>query len=520
MDALYGVPRPQKLERLLTLARRANVNMLRLWGGGLIEKDSFYDICDRYGILNWQEFIQSSSGIENYPSDSPAFIELMTNETRQIIPTKRNHPALAIWCGGNELQSLDEKPLDDNHPLLSVLKQTVNQLDPDRYWLATSPTGRVFGNTVENISHDPTGMHDVHGPWEYQGTSKQYELYNRGCSLLHSEFGVEGITNAKTLDSVIHPDNQWPVSLEKNPLWYHLGAWWVKRDVWDEIFGELPDVESYIKATQFTQFDGLRYAVEADHRRMYQNSGTLPWQFNEPFPMAACTSAVDYFAQPKPVYYAVAKAYQPLTITARFEKITWNERETFTSDIWVSNSNLDEMPNAVLEERIVGKSGNVFFERIQSVQFCGNQSSQIAKVQTQLSDVQNVFFLDLVLKDSTGELMAENRYMFICDTRLTPMLHVDPTRISAQLELSNNEWKLRLENIGHHTGMYIWLEDARERSTPGFVYFDHNYFCLFPGESRCVQVDWMDIPAGERRLEIKGWNTNSLKINENGFLNG
>ena len=519
MDALYGVPRPEKLERLLTLARQANVNMLRVWGGGLIEKYAFYDLCDHYGILIWQEFIQSSSGIENYPSDSPAFIELMINEARQIIPTKRNHPALAIWCGGNELQSLDEKPLDDHHPLLAALKQTVNELDPDRQWLATSPTGRVFGNTLENIQYDPTALHDVHGPWEYQGTENQYKLYNHGTSLLHSEFGVEGITNAKTLDAVIHPDNQWPVSLEKNSLWYHLGAWWVKRDVWDAIFGELPDVDSYIKATQFTQFDGLRYALEADRRRKFQNSGTLPWQFNEPYPMAACTSAVDYYAQPKPVYYAVKKAYNTITVTARFEKINWNEQETFACEIWVSNSNLNESTSAVFESRMIGESGKVFYDKTIQVQFAGNLSTQITEVQSPLLGMEKIFFLYLVLRNSAGEIMAENRYMFTCDKRLTPMLHVEPARITAQVENSIDQWDLHIENVGIQTAMYIWLEDARERTAPGYVYFDQNYFCLFPEESRMVQVNWKDIPAGERRLEIKGWNTNSLILKENGITN-
>jgi len=517
MDALYGVPRQEKLERLLTLARRANVNMLRVWGGGLIEKDAFYDLCNRYGILIWQEFIQSSSGIENYPSDSPAFIEMMTNEARQIIPTKRNHPALAIWCGGNELQSMDGTPLDDNHPLLCALKQTVNQLDPDRHWLATSPTGRVFGNTMDNIHRDPTALHDVHGPWEYQGTETQYILYNHGTSLLHSEFGVEGITNQKTLNTVIHPENQWPISIETNPYWWHLGAWWVKRDVWDEIFGELPNVDSYIKATQFTQFDGLRYALESDRRRKFQNSGTLPWQFNEPFPMAACTSAVDYFSQPKPVYYAVAQAYRPITITARFEKITWNELETFASEIWVSNSNLDEAVNARLDVRIVGESGKVFYEQSVQVHFAGNQSTRITEMQSQLFDFEKIFFLDLVLKDSEGEMITDNRYMFISDTKLTPMLHVKPTRITAQLVKTDDHWNLCIENLGKYTAMYIWLEDARELTAAGFVYFDQNYFCLFPGESRFVQIDWKDVPTRERSLEIKGWNTNSVKLGENGI---
>jgi beta-mannosidase len=106
------------------LAKNAHVNMLRIWGGGLIEKEAFYNRCDELDILVWQEFIQSSSGIENTSSDDPDFIAMMVHEAEQIIPRKRNHPSLAIWCGGNELSYTPDKPLDE-HPLMTALKATV-----------------------------------------------------------------------------------------------------------------------------------------------------------------------------------------------------------------------------------------------------------------------------------------------------------------------------------------------------------------------------------------------------------
>src|SRR5439155_9559402 len=77
MDVMYGVERPEKLERLLNLVKRANVNLLRVWGGGLIEKEAFYNLCDRLGIMVWQEFIQSSSGIDNSLPDDPEYIGMI-----------------------------------------------------------------------------------------------------------------------------------------------------------------------------------------------------------------------------------------------------------------------------------------------------------------------------------------------------------------------------------------------------------------------------------------------------------
>ncbi|HWI62841.1 MAG TPA: glycoside hydrolase family 2 TIM barrel-domain containing protein, partial [Symbiobacteriaceae bacterium] len=318
MDVMYGVERPAKLEHLLTLARQAGVNLLRIWGGGLIETEAFYDLCDRFGIMVWQEFIQSSSGIENKPSEEPAFIEMMVREAEAIIPRRRNHPSLVIWCGGNELTAPDGSPLDDSEPVLGALAAVVKRLDPDRFWLSTSPTGRQFSNTLKAIAEDPAGMHDVHGPWEHQGLTEQYTLYNRGACLLHSEFGAEGMTNWKTLQATIRPENQWPATRD-NPVYFHLGAWWINEPLIQQSFGGISEIATLQKASQFLQHEALRYALEADRRRAWQCSGTLPWQFNEPYPNAYCTSAVDYYGRPKPGYWGVRKAYEPLAVTARFE---------------------------------------------------------------------------------------------------------------------------------------------------------------------------------------------------------
>jgi beta-mannosidase len=370
IDAMYGVEQPEKLERLLTLAKRANVNMLRVWGGGLIEKDAFYDLCDRYGIMVWQEFIQSSSGIENKPSEDPSFIDMMVKEAEQIIPRKRNHPSLAVWCGGNELQSGGEKPLDDSEPVLGDLADEVRRLDPDRHWLPTSPSGRLFSNSLHNIKTDPFGLHDVHGPWEHQGLTAQYTLYNSGTSLLHSEFGVEGLTNAKTLDRTIAKENQWPAGKD-NPVYFHRGSWWNNEALLQDVFGGIDDIETLIRASQFMQAEGLRYAVESNLRRQYQNSGTLPWQFNEPFPNAFCTSAIDYYAQPKAVYYAMSRAYSPVHISARFDTQAWGGRERFEADIWAVNATEDTYETKVMM-RIIDASGNIVAEDAQLAQVSNN----------------------------------------------------------------------------------------------------------------------------------------------------
>ncbi len=504
IDVMYGVERPAKLERLMILARRANVNLLRVWGGGLIEREAFYNWCDRLGIMVWQEFIQSSSGIDNDVSRDRDTIAMLTGEAEQIIPRKRNHPSLAIWCGGNELQAGPEQPLDDSHPALAALHSVVERLDPDRLWLPTSSSGRVFSNSLEAIERDPLALHDVHGPWEHQGLVGQYTLYNRSTSLLHSEFGAEGITNLRTLNKTVSEANRWPVNLD-NAVWQHLGAWWVKERQWRESLGDVSDLETLQRATQYLQAEGVRYAVEADRRRQYQNSGTLPWQFNEPYPMAACTSAVDYYGQPKPLYYAVARAYEPLHVSAKFRAQTWKDEPQFDAEIWVSNSYADRFENATLEMRLVGASGRVYAIQTARPSLPGNASTKAADFSCPLAGVEDIFFLDLYLW-TVETISSQNRYLFVCAENLAPALVQPPTTLEVRPNARSGF--VTISNTGVHTAFFVWLEDTRELPAEGYVYFDDNHMCIFPNESKTIAVAWTpDVPPGERRVAVKGWNT-------------
>lgn len=361
IDVCYGVPRPEKLVRLLELAHRANVNLLRVWGGGVIESPEFYAHCDRLGILVWQEFAQSSSGLESIPSDDPAFIATLVADAREIVPRRAHHPSLAIWCGGNELDA------DDTHPTLAALRDTV-----DRAWLPTSPLGEK----------------DVHGPWEHQGLRGHNEHYDTRTSRLHSEFGVEGMTNS--LEGLIAAEHRWPAD-RSNPAYEHLGAWWNNAPLVQESFGgRIEDVDTMRRASQWLQYEGLRYAVEATRRR---GAGTIPWQFNESFPNAWCTSAVDWRADPKPAYHGVARSYRGAP-SARFATSTWG--------------GLGEARAVVTTPaRFVDLDGRV-----------------VAEGDDEISAPLDAFAYDVFLLD-----LGSNRYVMSRTEDLAPLLDLPPTTL-------------------------------------------------------------------------------------------
>ncbi|HJA94164.1 MAG TPA: hypothetical protein H9717_13820 [Candidatus Eisenbergiella merdipullorum] len=494
IDVMYGRKRPEKLRRLLLLAKQAHVNCLRVWGGGLIEREEFYDFCDENGILIWQEFIQSSSGIENEPSQDPEFLELMRREAEWIIPEKKHHPALAIWGGGNELSGPGNRMISMEVPVISILAGQVKNLDPSRYFLESSPTGRMFNNTLENIREDPLGLHDVHGPWEHQGMTAQYTLYNAGTSLLSSEFGVEGMTNEYALLKNMKKEHLWPPSRE-NEYYFHRGSWWNNYPLLQECFGGvLSDIGTVVRASQFLQYEGLKYAVEANRRRALSCSGTFPWQFNEPYPNNTCTCSVDYYAEPKPAYYGIKKAYAQDVVTAEFASQTWKDKEVFETHIFWQSTEEGRRPARILV-RLVGQDGCLYAQEELS---CGwkKQEAEKAvcagKLRCPSKEISSeIFYLLLDACDESGETMAANRYCFT-KTTLAPLTCLPKTEVKAQIVPSFEGWILELRNMGGQTAAGLKLEDAHagegETRESGYLYFSDNYLYLLPGERTKIRL--------------------------------
>ncbi|PLT44714.1 Beta-mannosidase [Paenibacillus pasadenensis] len=305
LDHLYGNVGAERYGWLARLARRANLNLLRVWGGGLIEKEELYDLCDRLGILVWQEFIQSSSGIDNEPSQKPRFLELLGRSAVQALKTRRNHVSLAVWSGGNELMSAPDRPSTYEDANLAYLRALVAEHDPQRLFLPTSASGpRQYITSEKGVSHD------VHGHWKYMGNPGHYPLYAEADHLFHSEFGVDGVSSVKSLRKFLSEPHRKPVSMEESFVWRHHGEWWDTFGRDTELFGGFADLQAFSDASQWIQAEGLRFILEANRRRQGRQSGSIIWQLNEPWPNASCTNLVDYYMEPKMAYYWTRSAFE------------------------------------------------------------------------------------------------------------------------------------------------------------------------------------------------------------------
>lgn len=403
LEMLYGCVTTADYETLVALAKKGNMNLLRIWGGGLIETEEFYNICDREGILLWQEFIQSSSGIDNLPSKIPEFLELLEKTVYSAVYGRRNHPSLAIWGGGNELMSEPNLPSTYEDENLAMIKKITDQLDPDRLFLPTSASGPIEYMDVNR----PGENHDVHGPWEYVGAVNHYYVYNRSDSQLHSEFGCNGMSDEKTIRHICGPEH---IGVLDNDdfVWRHHGEWWnaLPRDT--EVVGTPKDITEMVKIDQFIQGEAIRYAVEANNRRAFKNCGSIIWAINEPWPNVANCSLVDHYYNPKLAYKMVGEAFSPLHASLKYDSLYIAEGEEFKGEIFL-HSDMFKDQQVTLEWK--------------ACEFFG-ESMASGKEETSLSfgdrkSIGNLSFIgtgnpiEIVLKLICGHKIYENRYLFL-----------------------------------------------------------------------------------------------------------
>jgi beta-mannosidase len=294
----------------LELYRDLGCNLLRVWGGAFLEKQIFYDLCDELGLLVWQEFPLSSSGVENMPPDDQGSIAAMENIVRSYVARRRLHASLLLWCGGNELQRFVDDgrggqvgvPVDTSPPMIARMAEIVADMDPGRRFLPTSPSGPRFAAEREFGQ----GLHwDVHGPWGMPGTPEQWLHYWQGDdALFRSETGAPGASGADLIEAYRGDCASTPGTLA-NPLWRRT-AWWIDWPVFVAERGREPaDLEEYVAWSQARQAEALRVAAESCKARFPRCGGLLIWMGHDSFPCAANTSIVDFWGRPKPAALAL-----------------------------------------------------------------------------------------------------------------------------------------------------------------------------------------------------------------------
>jgi beta-mannosidase len=311
------------LEHLIRSTAKTHQNMLRVWGGGFYEGERFYDLCDRYGILVWQDFVFSCSA---YPLDDRAFLENVRIEVVENIRRLRHRASLALWCGNNEME-WGWVSWDWDRPEAADLKAAYDQFyhhilpkwcaaeDPDTpYWPSSPSSGEPF--------QDPNAQErgDAHY-WDVWHGRRPFTAYRDQFPRFMSEFGFQSLPPLKTIATYAE-EKDW--NMTSYVMEHHQRSWngnGLMVSQMTDSFRMPSSFSSLVYLSMVLQAEGIRYGVEHWRRNMDRVSGTLYWQTNDCWPVASWSS-LDYFGRWKALHYAARRFYAPLMLSIEDEG-TW-----------------------------------------------------------------------------------------------------------------------------------------------------------------------------------------------------
>jgi beta-mannosidase len=356
-----------------------------------------------------------------------------------------------------------------------MLWKLCEELDPGRLFLPSSPSGPVFGVADGR----PGERHDVHGNWQYDGLRAHYEKYNCSDSMLQSEFGADGISSLRSLKSFLSDKNLKVTSMRDNLDWRHHGEWWdtlLYRD--RPLFGDPPGMDGWIMASQLMQAEAIRYIVQSNRRRKFQNCGSIIWQFNEPYPNASCTSLVEYAGYPKHAYYAVRKAYAPVDVSLRYCSLLAPKGEAFKVELYVHSTQASGL--AVLRFEALDIHGIHLTEEQKTVSLQANQCIFAGEQMLVLPEQPyRLFFIRLTLIMDNVPRAQQLYYFTQADEQNAPlqaMLHLP----EAHMRIKRTGERFLAENIGETVCLFMHGEP--EDMAPAIL--EDSFITLFPGESQ------------------------------------
>ncbi|MDI1318158.1 glycoside hydrolase family 2 protein [Flavobacterium sp.] len=379
----------------------SNMNMLRVWGGGVYASDAFYDECDKKGILVWQDFMFACA---MYPGDT----DFLANVKREVIDNVtrlQNHPSLAIWCGNNEndegwknwgwqkqynySRADSTKVWNDYEKLFhQLIPKTLDSLSPKNkaiYW-PSSPS--IGWGKKESMSQG-----DSHY-WGVWWGKEPFEIYKKKVGRFMSEYGFQGMPNLETLQKVV-PQNDLNLTSEaiknhqKHPTGYETINEYMARD-----YNVPKDFEDYNYISQLLQADGMKTAIEAHRRAKPYCMGTLYWQFNDCWPVTSWSS-VDYYGHWKAFQYQVKRSYKNMLLSV-------NEEDDFYK-VYLVNDTLQKYSDKIVLE-LTSLDGKLLWNASKEIYVEDNTSSivfQIPKADFSKFDLQEVV-LNVQFRDATS----------------------------------------------------------------------------------------------------------------------
>ncbi len=489
---------PEKYETVVKTAANCNMNMLRVWGGGTYEDDLFYDLCDKYGILVWQDFMFACT---MYPGDT-AFLNNVKNEAIDNVKRLRNHPSMALWCGNNEIESMwaqwDEKAGWGYKQLYNtrqreviwkayddvfhhILPDVVKDIAPDQaYWHSSPSAG------FEKLANYETRSGDMHywGVWHGLHPFSDFRKYK---ARFMSEYGFQSFPEYKTVQKYTIPTDY---TIESEVMASHqrsgIGNLRIKQYMAEDY--KIPaDFEQFLYIGQVLQAEGIKMAIESHRQAMPYCQGSLYWQINDCWPVASWSS-MDYYQRWKALQYFSRDAFKNSIISTIEEN---GKIKVF------GISDLVTPQKGLLQLKLIDFQGITLWEKSVKTQLPANSSEVIFEIDTtELLSLVGKTKCMMVTSFESGKKVIDTDYHYFTKVK--------------NLELPNPGINLDVQETPDSYVVVIYSENLCKNlfltSTNSEVQFSDNFMDILPGQSATVvcpkNIGFEEFKSGLKYLTV------------------
>jgi beta-mannosidase len=498
---------PEKYEFIVKSAAEANMNMLRVWGGGIYENDLFYDLCDQYGIMVWQDFMFACA---MYPGND-AFLENVRLETVDNVRRLRNHPSIVLWCGNNEIETAwgeyeenrgwgwKQRYNPEQRQVIwkaydtlfhHILPGVIEKEDPGRpYWHSSPSAGMGQLASYETTSGD---MH-YWGVWHGLHPFSDFRKYK---ARFMSEYGFQSFPEFNSVKKYTLPED---CDIESEVMMSHqrsgIGNLRI-RQYMEEDYKIPGDFEQFIYVGQLLQAEAIELAIESHRSDMPYCMGSLYWQINDCWPVASW-SGIDYYGRWKALHYFAREAFKPTVLV-------FDESDGFLNGKVVSDNHTGQKMQVVM--KLLSFTGKVEWQAIQEVEMTSRSNPLNRKVENQELQEnemtsQTTHFLNKPLTEILGKVDPSTVVLVselkqgdkLLDTNLhyfvkPKNLDLKDPNIKSKIHEKGDLIEITLTAASLAKNVYLYGDGITGR-------FSDNYFDILPGREVLVTISKRGIPS-------------------------
>jgi beta-mannosidase len=467
------LPRVTKDIYLKTIqdAADVNMNMLRVWGGGIYEDDYFYELCDEYGILVWQDFMFAC---KTYPAQDK-FMENIRLEAIDNVRRLRNHACLALWCGNNEIMDalynwgndgkgwLEEYRQQNNAEAAEivwqqyyslfheVLPEIIAQNDPSTLYVPSSPYNDIKGTRSENSG-------DTHY-WATWSNALPISTFNEVKSRFFSEYGFQSFPVFESVRKFAPNERDWDIASDVM-MWHQRGGSKANQRIetcMNNEYGEPKDFEASLYLSQVLQGDAMKIAMESHRRNMPFCMGSLYWQMNDCWPVASWSSR-DYYGRWKAQHYFARKVYDDVLITANEEN---GELVVYTVSDRLKNFKADL--NVILIT-LYGKEVNRYKKTLTVQANVSTKSFSVNENELLRRYSKGDVVVRLELKEKSGKIYAGNYFLL-----RQKEMNFSPIEIYKTVTPIEGGFELSLSADKFARAVFVSVEDEKTEFSDNFI---------------------------------------------------